>query len=42
MILTQLAEATLNEAELPMNPEEMQLTKEQLEVLLTFAEAQEV
>ena len=42
MILTSMTEATLNEAQLPMNPDEMDLDEERLEILLTFEEAQEI
>jgi len=34
--------AELNDLELPMDPSEFKLTEEQLEILLTFAEVQDV
>jgi len=42
MTLTPMTEARLNEAQLPMNPDEMKLDEEQLEILLTFEQAAEI
>jgi len=36
---TQQTELALNDLEMPMDPEEMGLSEEQLEILLTFAQA---
>lgn len=38
---TQQVELILNDLEMPMDPEETGLSEDQLEILLTFAQAQE-